>query len=101
MREYCTVRLVFVDSAQVLAQHPHGWIEPLEGGEKVNEEHIIRVSETDVSAFMCEYGIILCLVVAAIHHDIAHPTEWSHLGVTGHTESDAIIQWMLFAMFNE
>ena len=98
MREYCTVGLVFVDGAQILAQHPHSGVEPLEGGEQVHEEHVPRMTQADVSPFMGENGGIACLIVATIHHNIAHPTERSHVSVTGHADDGAIRFRMLFAL---
>ena len=86
-----------MDGAQVLAQQPHGRIEPLEGGEQVDEDDVAGVPETDMSTFMSENGSVMCFVVAAVHHDIVHPTEWRHLSVTGHAENGTIRQGMLLA----
>ena len=63
LRENRCVGLVLMDGAQVLAQHPHSRVEPLQGGERVNEEQVECVVLGDVSPFMGEYGGILCLVV--------------------------------------
>ena len=97
MREYLTVGLILVDGAQILAQHPHRRVEPLEGSEQVHEEQVPGVPETDVSPFMGEYGGIVGLIVVTVHHDKAHPTEWRHLGVTGHADDGAIGLGVLLA----
>ena len=97
MREYLTVGLVLMDGAQILAQHPHGWVKPLQGGEEIHEEQVPGVPETDVSPFMSENGSFVRFVVRTIHDDIPHPAEWRHLGVTGHAEDSAIDLGMLLA----
>ena len=75
LREYRCVGLVLMDGAQVLAQHPHSRIEPLQSGERINEEQVHRVVPTDVSPFMGENGGVHCLVVAGREYDVVHPTE--------------------------
>ena len=76
LREYLTVSLIFMYGAQVLAQHPYSGVEPLEGGEQIHEEQVPGVPETCVPPFMGENGGIVCLIVTAAHHDLAHPADW-------------------------
>ena len=86
-----------MDGTQVLAQHPDGGIEPLKGGEKVDEDHVPRMTQADVSPFMSENSGILLLVVVTVHHYVVHPAERSQRCVTGHAEGDTIFQRMLLA----
>ena len=97
MREYCTVGLVLVDGAQILAQHPHGRVKPLQGGEQIHEDHVPGVPESYMSPFVSENGGILCLIIVTVHHDIVHPTEWRHIGVTGHADDRTILLRMTLA----
>ena len=64
LREYRRIGFILMDGAQVLAQHPHSRIKPLQGGEYVNEEYICRVMLADVASFMGEHRGVLRLVVA-------------------------------------
>ena len=101
LREYFTISLVFVDGPKVRAQHPHGGIKPLEGGEGINEEQVPRVVKTDMTSFMSENRSIMGFVVAAVHHDIMHPTEGRHFCVSAHANRGAIVLWMLFTMLDD
>jgi hypothetical protein len=86
-----------VNGTQIAAKHPNGGIEPLEGGESINEEQVPRMVKTDVTSFMSQDRRIAFFVITAIHHYKNHPTEWSHISITGHTDNGAIILRMLFA----
>ena len=101
LREYCTVGLIFVDGTQIAAQHPNGGIKPLEGGEGINKEQVPRVVVTDMPSFVRENSRIVSQVIAAVHHDIMHPTEWGQIGVTGHTDHGTIRLRILLTMLNE
>ena len=101
LREHCPVGLVLVNGAQVGAQHPHGGVEPLQGGEQVGEQHVPRMSEAYVCPLMSEYSGILFFVVATIHDYIVHPAEWRHVCATGHTDHRAVLLWMLLAAADE
>lgn len=100
-REYFTVGLVFMDGAQVLAQHPYSRVEPLEGGEGIHEEQVPRVTQADVSPFMSENRWVGSFVVAAVHHDIVHPAEGRQVCVTGHADTSAVLLRMLLAVSDE
>ena len=90
-----------MDGAQILAQHPHCGVEPLEGGEGIHEEQIPGVPETDMSPFMSENRWIAVFVVTTAHHDIAHPTEGLYLIVTGHADRNTVRLGMLLASLNQ
>ena len=90
-----------MDGAQILAQHPHRRVEPLEGGEGINEEQIPGVPETDMSPFMCENRRIAVFVVATVHHDIVHPAKGLYLPVIGHADCNTIGLGMLLASLNQ
>ena len=87
-----------MDGTQVVAEHPHGGIEPLEGGEEIDEDEVPRMTQADMSPFMGEDRSIMGLVVAAVHHDIVHPAEGCQCCVTGHADRGAVILRMLFTM---
>ena len=59
------------------------------------------MAEPDVSPFMSENRSITGLVVATVHHDIVHPTEWRQFRVTGHADDGAILLRMLLTMFDQ
>ena len=64
-----------MDGAQVLAQHPHGGVEPLEGGEGIDEQHVPRMTQADVSPFMSQHSFVVLGIVLTTEYDIVHPTE--------------------------
>ena len=86
-----------MDGTQVAAEHPYRGVEPLEGGENVNEQHVPGVPESYVSPFMRENGSVAGFIVAAVHHDIVHPAEWCQPCETGHADGGPIVLGMLFA----
>ena len=55
---------------------------------------------TDMSTFMGHDGRIRILVILAVEHDIAHPTEGRHI-IAGHADNGAIGLWVLFALADE
>ena len=100
LREYCTVGLVFVDGAQVLAQHPHGGVEPLEGGEGIDEQHVPRMTQTDVCPFMSQHGSVVLGIVLTAEYDVVEPTEGRHLPI-GDADDYTILLPVLLAVTDE
>ena len=98
LRENRCVGLILMDGTQVCAQHPHSRVEPLQSGERVNEDQVPRVVQADVSPFMSKNSGIMGLIVLTVHDDIVHPTEGRQRCVTGHADSHAIRLRMLLAL---
>ena len=98
LREYRCISLILMDGPQIGAQHPHSWVEPLQGSKSVNENQVPRVAKTYMTSFMSKYSIVVSLVVSTIHHDIVHPAERCHFCVSAHANDGSIILRMLFAM---
>ena len=54
-----------------------------------------------MASFMGENSSIAFCKVALVHDYIVHPTEWWHIGVTGHADGDTIGLRMLLASLNQ
>ena len=54
--QYGVIGLVFVDGAQVYAQHPDGGVEPLQGGYKIGYKYVYRMVECHVGFLMVDDG---------------------------------------------
>ena len=55
------------------------------------------MTQADMSPFMGEDRSVMFFVVAAVHHNIAHPTERCQCCVTGHADNSTVRLRMTFA----